>query len=194
MSEPILPKKKRLSQRRSAPLNVNLPSIERHAIDRLLLVIIDGYPDEDDLASATWHARRLRRLQEARKALFADDDITTEQSDHEIAALRMMAAWHHRDSQLQAMRHRDPECLPTVDFDKPRSIRRLALEASIKVKGESRIDFIEKIRKQFARKQKYYLDLMNHDNDIELMQEFNALTRALDGLARLGVRLARPKP
>lgn len=193
MSEPIPPKKKRPAGRRSEPVDMNTPSIARHAIDRLLLAVIDGYPDEDDLTSATWHARRLKRLQEARKALFADNDSAADPSDDEIAALQMMAIWHHRDTQLQAMRDRDPACLPTVSFDKPRSFRQLAREASIKLKGEERSDFIDKIRKKFADNRKSYLSLMSQGDDIELMREFNALQKALDGLAKLGVEFFRPE-
>ena len=168
MSEPIRPKEKRSSARRSEPLDVNTPSIERHAIDRLLLAIIDGYPDEHDLASATWRARRLQRLQEARKALFADVGDEIDRSDHEIAALKMMAIWFERDTQLRAMRNRDPTCFPTVTFKKPRSIRQLARDASQKIKGEDRSDFIEKIRNKFAKNQNCYRDLTRYSDDMEL--------------------------
>lgn len=114
-------------------------------------------------------------------------------SDEEIAALQMMAIWHYRDTQLQAMRDRDPTYLPTANFDKPRSFRKLALEASIRIKGEERTDFIEKIRKEFASNQKAYMSLMKYGDDIELMREFNALQKALDGLAKVGIRFVRPK-
>ena len=172
---------------------MNTPFIARHAIDRLLLAVIDGYPEEDDFTSARWHVRRLKRLQEARKALFADNDSVADPWDDEIAALQMMAIWHHRDIQLQAMRDREPACLPTVSSDKPRSIRKLALEASIRIKGEKRTDFIEKIRKKFADAQERYLLLMSYGDDIELMREFNALQKVLDGLAKLGVQFVRPE-
>lgn len=193
MSEPIFPKKKRSSARLAEPLDVNTPSIERHAIDRLLLAVIDGYPDEHDLTSATWHTRRLKRLQEARKALFADDNSVADPSDHEIAGLQMMAIWHHRDIQLQAMRDRDPACFPTITFAKPRSFRQLAREASITIKGEERSDFVDKIRKKFADNQNSHRDLSKDGDDIELKREFNAMQKALDGLARLGIRFVRPK-
>jgi hypothetical protein len=193
MSEPILPKKERVSGRNSARLDMNTPYIQRHAVDQLLLAVIDAYPDEDDLTSATWRARRLKRLQAAREALFAEDESMADPSDEEIAALQMMAIWHYRDTQLQAMRDRDPTYLPTANFDKPRSFRKLALEASIRIKGEERTDFIEKIRKEFASNQKAYMSLMKYGDDIELMREFNALQKALDGLAKVGIRFVRPK-
>lgn len=158
---------------------------------QLLLAIIDGYPDVSDVTSATWQRRRLRRLRQARKALILDDGAT-DSPDDEVEALKIMAVWHHRETQLQSMREQDPACYPTVKFRKPRSFRKLAQDASIKMKGAEHSDFIEKIRKQFSESQEYFKNLINESDDIELMREFNALQKALDGLAKLGFRVVRP--
>ena len=191
MSKPTPPKGKRPSAPRADACDVNMPSIERHAIDQVLLAIIDGYAGENDLASATWHLLRIKRLRDARKALFADDDAATDPSDQEIAALKMMALWHRRDTQLQAMRVRDPACLPAVSFKKPRSFRELAREASLKIMAEERSDFIEKIRKKFSQSRDLYVSLMHYGDDIEAIRESNAVQKALNALAALGIRSVR---
>jgi hypothetical protein len=171
------------------------PAYGRPFLERLLLSLIDAYPNRQvqNLPDHILHDREAR-LRAAMEALF-NEKPTQKLLDN--AALFWMAEQHRddlvRSSRVWKARAAQFSKLKDSVLERPRSARELAQEASEKFYPKI-TDKSERLRKKWQRQKQRWLDLERYHDDLPESFETQVLARIWLELAKAKVAVVPNAP
>jgi len=155
--------------------------VGRDFFDKLLLAIIDAYPEEST-SPATTIRRRVERLWQAKQALLAQDRSEGRPMVADDAVLRWMGSEHYRD-----LAQRNALGRAGTQTHKIRSDRQLA---GLAVQRFALPDNVtERFRKKFGRQRQKWLDIARYHDDVPEQLDHNLLEQIQLILAKREIRM-----
>lgn len=159
-------------------------SLDRSFLDKLLLALIDAYPEPKQAAFSpvTVAKHRRDRLREARLALFPGFNAGGRPPDPDNIILRWMGTEHYRDVVRQNMAATNADKSPKV-----RSDRQLADEARIRFSEPK--SSVERLRDKFGEQRERWLNVAIHHDDVPEQIDHNLLRQIADILAKRDIAM-----
>lgn len=155
--------------------------VGRCFVDKLLLSVIDAYPDPTT-SPASAARRRRARLREAKQALFGGSNPEGRPSDSDEASLRWMGSERYKDLARRDMAKLKGQLVP-----RPRSERELVDQAVARFNHPGSSG--ERLRKKFSdQREKWLATAMLHD-DVPEQLDFNALEAIEKILSAQGIAM-----
>ena len=155
--------------------------VGRSFLDKLLLAIIDAHTEErTTLSAAAAGNARVKRLAEAKQALFGETPREGRPLISDEAVLRWMGEEHYKDRARQGLATLKREPRP-----KARSDRQLANQAVRKFKLPD--NAVERLRGKFGPQRQKWLDIAMQHDDVSEQLDAGLLTAVQENFAKRGL-------
>jgi hypothetical protein len=158
-------------------------AVGRSFEEKLLLAIIDAYPDLVERSPAAKMQRRLERLRAAKEALFGIVHDEGRPLASDLRVLRWMGAEHHSDRARVGLAK-----IRGTESPKIRTMRKLADEAVGRFGLPANQS--ERLRKKFRRQKEKWLAVEESHDDVPEQLELGSLHSVQKVLVRYDIKMA----